>query len=81
MIASFACYKKYYDPDAKLFLVGSYSGMEAYYAKPLADAKELGAEDVYFPGHIKCSMKILAYYHLADVFLCESEHEDSVCLW
>ena len=74
VIASFACYKKYYDPDAKLFLVGSYSGMEAYYAKLLAYVKELGVEDVYFPGHIKFD-EILAYYHLADVFLCESEHE------
>lgn len=48
--------------------------MEAYYAKLLAYVKELGVEDVYFPGHIKFD-EILAYYHLADVFLCESEHE------
>ena len=34
----------------------------------------LGAEDVIFPGHIKFD-EILAYYHIADVFLCMSEHE------
>ena len=73
-IAAFYCYKKYYDPDARLFLVGSYLGMESYYAKLLAYVKELGLQDVYFTGHVKFD-EILAYYHIADLFLCASEHE------
>ena len=40
----------------------------------MAYIKELGVRDVYFPGHIGFD-EVLAYYHLADVFLCASEHE------
>ena len=37
--------------------------------------KALGlSDDVIFTGHIKFS-EILAYYHIADAFLCMSEHE------
>ena len=74
VIAAFYHYKKYYDPKARLFLVGSYAGMESYYAKLWSYVEELGVQDVYFTGHIKFD-EILAYYHLADVFLCTSEHE------
>ncbi len=74
VLAAFAFYKKYYDPDARLFLVGSWQGMESYYARLLAYQKALGAPDVIFTGHIPFD-EILAYYHLADVFVCASEHE------
>lgn len=74
IISSFYYYKKYINPKSRLFLVGSYKGMEKYYTKLRMFVDELELQDVYFTGHIKFA-DILAYYKLADVFLCMSEHE------
>ena len=75
VIRAFAVYRKRYNPQARLFLVGSASGMENYEARLKAYCKTLGVADaVIFPGHIRFDA-ILAYYHVADVFLCMSEHE------
>ncbi len=74
VIKSFYYYKKYINPDSRLFLVGSYYGMENYYHSLKAFVERLQLEDVCFTGQIKFN-EVLAYYHLADVFLCMSEHE------
>ena len=74
VIKSFYYYKKYIDPDSRLFLVGSYYGMENYYHSLKAFVERLDLKDVYFTGQIRFD-EVLAYYHLADVFLCMSEHE------
>ncbi|MCC8050007.1 MAG: glycosyltransferase family 4 protein [Clostridiales bacterium] len=74
IIEAFSYYKKYYNKKARLFLVGSYGGLENYYLRLREYTERLGVEDVYFTGHISFD-EILAYYHLADVFLCLSEHE------
>ena len=74
VILSYYYYKKYYNPKARLFLVGNYEGMESYYDRLLAFADKLGAEDIVFTGHVGFD-EILSYYKLADIFLCESEHE------
>ena len=75
VIAAFYYYHKYYNSRSRLFLVGSYSGMERYYEQLCAYIDELGLRDsVIFPGHIKFA-EILAYYSIADVFVCMSEHE------
>lgn len=74
VISSFAEYKKTYDKDARLFLVGNYSEGDKYYQFLVKHIKKLGVEDVIFPGHIPFD-EILAYYSIADVFLCMSEHE------
>lgn len=73
VIRAFAWYKKHLNPKSRLFLVGS--GNIDRYTKRLHDYIDLlGVKDVIFPGHIKFN-EILAYYKLADVFLCMSEHE------
>lgn len=74
VIHAFYLYHKYYNPKSRLFLVGSYRGMERYYQRLLDYAERLGTENVIFTGHIKFD-EILAYYNLADVFVCMSEHE------
>lgn len=74
IITAFYYYKKYYDKNAKLFLVGSCSEEDPYYQRLLLYIHSLGVEDVRFFGHIKFD-EILAYYSIADVFLCMSEHE------
>lgn len=74
VIKSFYYYKKYIDENARLFLVGSYKGMESYYKRLQEYVRRLELEDVYFTGHVTFA-QILAYYRVADVFLCLSEHE------
>ncbi len=74
VIAAFAAYKKIYNSKSRLFIVGNYDGMEAYYDRLQRYVDILGVEDVIFTGHISFKA-ILAYYCLADVFLCMSEHE------
>lgn len=73
LIRAFYQYKKI-NPKSRLILVGSYAGMENYCERLKKYAAALGLEDVIFTGHIKFT-EILAYYKVADVFLCMSEHE------
>ena len=74
LIAAFAYYKKNVNPKSRLILVGSDRGMERYkgYLSRYVDA--LDVSDVIFTGQIPFK-EILAYYKIADVFLCMSEHE------
>lgn len=74
VIKIFSYYKKYKNPRSRLILVGSYDKGDSYYQRVLKYTQCLGVEDVIFTGHIKFD-EILAYYQLADVFLCMSEHE------
>ena len=75
IISSFYYYKKFFNPKSRLILVGSGKGMEQYLSKLKNFVKKLELEDsVLFTGHVKFN-EILAYYRIADVFLCMSEHE------
>ena len=75
IIKVFSCYKRYFNKKARLFLVGNYQGMECYYQRLKDYVKLLNLDDsVCFTGHIPFD-HILAYYHLADIFFCASEHE------
>ena len=75
IIRAFYCYRKYCNPKSRLFLVGSDAGMAAYRSSLDRYIWSLELEDaVVFPGHIRFDA-ILAYYRLADVFVCMSEHE------
>lgn len=74
VIRAFYCYKKYCNPKSRLFIVGSYNGMERYYHRLRRYVGALELDNVVFTGHIPFA-QILAYYHLADLFLCMSDHE------
>ena len=74
LIAAFAYYKKNVNPKSRLILAGSYVGMERYYKALKNYVSALMVEDVVFTGHTSFA-SILAYYKIADVFLCMSEHE------
>lgn len=75
VLRAFCCYQKCYNTKSRLVLAGSWDGMESYYNRLYAYAQMLGiADHVIFTGHIKFD-EILAWYHLADVFVCMSEHE------
>ena len=74
IIAAFHCYKKRYNKDARLFLIGSSGGMERYRQRLEEYVDKLNTEDVIFTGKISFD-QLLAYYNISDVFLCMSEHE------
>ena len=75
IIRAFYAYHRNCNPKSRLFLVGSDAGMEAYRNQLENYIYALGLQDtVIFPGHISFPA-ILAYYRLADVFVCMSEHE------
>jgi len=74
IIAAFSLYKKYYDKNARLFLIGNYAKRDIYFRRLRDYVKSLDVQDVYFSGHIKFH-DILAYYSIADLFVCMSEHE------
>ena len=74
MIETFYYYKKYINPKSRLILAGSYADVGKYHEKLELFARKLELTDVIFTGQIRFD-EILAYYRLADVFLCMSEHE------
>ena len=75
VIRAFEYYHRHYNPKSRLFLVGSPVGMETYLVRLQKYVKALKLEDsVIFTGQISFRA-ILAYYRLADVFVCMSEHE------
>lgn len=74
IIKVFYYYKKYFDTNARLFLVGSYTRMERYHLQLNNLVKHLNLEDVFVTGHVPFS-DIISYYNNADIFLCMSEHE------
>ncbi len=74
VIRAFVSYRKYCNPNCRLFLVGAYKEENRYFQKLWRYVHLLGMEDIYFTNHISFD-SILAYYKIADVFLCMSEHE------
>ena len=74
LIEAFFCYHNSINPKSRLLIVGSAGEKDPYYKRLLDYVEKLHLEDVIFTGHIPFD-EILAYYHLADVFLCMSEHE------
>lgn len=75
IIKDFFYYHNYFNKNSRLILVGNYTNLEMYYLKLKKYAEKLGvSNNVVFTGHIRFD-EILAYYHSADLLLCESEHE------
>ncbi len=74
LIEAFYYYQKYYNPKSRLIMVGSYAGINRYVECLELYVDRIGVENVIFTGQISFA-KILAFYRVADVFLCMSEHE------
>ena len=72
VIATFNEYQKYFNHKSRLFIVGTF--METYFNRLKEYIEKLGAKNVILTGFCQFD-EILAYYHLADLFLCQSEHE------
>lgn len=74
LIKVFAFYQKFIDPNSRLLLVGEWVGFEKYYEALVRMVDELELKDVVFTGHVEDD-DLVAYYQVADLFLCLSEHE------
>jgi glycosyltransferase involved in cell wall biosynthesis len=74
LVRAFVAFQKLVRPHSRLLLVGDHRGHERYYDRLVELARELGASEVVFTGHVDDD-ELYAYYRVADVFLCLSEHE------
>lgn len=74
VIKSFSMYKKYFNPESQLLLVGDFRGMERYLVALEKLVDELELSDVHFTGRVDFD-ELLACFRLADVYLSMSEHE------
>ena len=74
IIQSFHLYNKYINSKSRLFLVGAVVTTEAYMDAIKNYIIENKIENVIFSGHVSFP-DIIAYYNVASIFLCESEHE------
>jgi glycosyltransferase involved in cell wall biosynthesis len=74
VIRAFHAYRTRHNPRSRLLLVGSYSGFERYLSMLHALVARLGTPDVHFLGHVR-NEELTALYDVADLFLCQSEHE------
>jgi glycosyltransferase involved in cell wall biosynthesis len=74
VIRSFHAYHTVFNPRSRLIIVGSYSGFERYLASLNHLVATLGATHVHFVGHVS-DEELVAFYEIADLFLCASEHE------
>lgn len=75
LIKIFYYYNNYIDPESRLILVGSYSGMEPYYDHLIKLIKNLRIDGkVVLTGKVS-NNELSAYYRVATNFICMSEHE------
>jgi len=74
VIRAFHAYRSRRNPRSRLLLIGSYSGFERYLAMLHSLIARLGTPDVHFFGQVS-NEELTAFYDVADVFLCASEHE------
>ena len=74
LIRVFAVYQRYVEPRSRLLLVGDYRGHERYYDRLQDMVRSLALDEVVFAGHVDDD-DLMAYYSVADLFLCLSEHE------
>jgi glycosyltransferase involved in cell wall biosynthesis len=62
------------EPNSRLIHVGSSEGAERYHALLLALVTELEVRNVEILGGVS-QARLMAFYEVADLFLCMSEHE------
>ena len=74
VIRFFHAYQRLFNPRSRLLLVGAFTMFERYWAGLHHLIAELGTSHVHFAGHVT-DEELVAYYEVADLFLCASEHE------
>ena len=79
LIKVFAVYRRAFQPEARLFLVGR-PDTDSYQAALAAFVARLGVEEVHFAGSVPVA-DLTAYYTCADAFVSMSEHEGFGVPW
>jgi glycosyltransferase involved in cell wall biosynthesis len=74
LIRFFHAYHTAFNARSRLIIVGAHGGFERYLAALHQLTASLGLHDVHFVGHVT-DEALVAYYEIADLFLCASEHE------
>ena len=74
LIRFFHAYRTIFNPRSRLLIVGAFTGFERYLASLHQLAATLDASNVHFVGQVS-DEELVAYYEIADLFLCASEHE------
>jgi glycosyltransferase involved in cell wall biosynthesis len=74
LIRFFHAYHTTFNARSRLIIVGAHGGFERYLAALNQLTASLGLHDVHFVGHVT-DEALVAYYEIADLFLCASEHE------
>jgi glycosyltransferase involved in cell wall biosynthesis len=74
LVRAFAVYQRHSNPRSRLLLVGDYRGHERYLRRLHELIEALRVRNVVLTGHVAHD-ELLAYYQVADVFVCLSEHE------
>ena len=74
VIRFFHAYHTFYNPRSRLLLVGAHGGFERYTAALHQLTATLGNSHVHFVGPVS-NEELVAFYEIADLFLCASEHE------
>jgi glycosyltransferase involved in cell wall biosynthesis len=74
VIRCFHAYHTQFNPRSRLIIAGVFSLFERYFAALTHLVNELGLQHVHFVGHVS-DAELIAYYEVADLFLCASEHE------
>jgi glycosyltransferase involved in cell wall biosynthesis len=70
----FAVYQRYVEPRSRFLVVGDHRGHERYYDRLQQMVRAFDLDEVVFTGQVDDD-DLVAYYSIADVFLCLSEHE------
>jgi glycosyltransferase involved in cell wall biosynthesis len=74
LIRFFHAYHTRFNPRSRLLVIGTHVGFERYLVALHQLAAMLGVTHVHFAGHVS-DEELVAYYEIADLFLCASEHE------
>ncbi len=74
VIRFFHAYHTVFNPRSRLLIVGAFSMFERYLAALFHLIEDLRLSHVHFSGHVS-DEELVAYYDIADLFLCASEHE------
>ena len=74
VIRCFHAYHTTFNARSRLLIVGTHGGFERYVAALNQLIASLGLHHVHLVGHVT-DEELVAYYEIADLFLCASEHE------
>lgn len=74
LLTAISYFQRTVEPNSRLIFVGSHAGTERYYHAVLSLARDLELRNTVFAGCVT-EPELNAYYRIASLFLCMSEHE------